>query len=193
MAGKTKRLKAFTLIEALAVISIIGILATLTVYVVSQAQRAGRDARRKADLTAVSLAFQARKDAETCSNPNDIGYYPGRDLVSGAREWVKVSELIGEVDCGPFSEYTTVIPEDPRDNIQSPYLFDLSREPPGSPSPVIGRHYRLAAKLERIISSQDRGELVRMNQVWVDTFGGLDYPIEEPIEEPNRYSYVIGN
>jgi len=179
----------FTLIEALAVISIIGILATLTVFTISQAQRYGRDAKRRSDLTAIALAFEARFEAETCSNAADRGYYPGRGLFQGTDEgWLTAASLLGLDDCGPFEDYLTFIPQDPAYNVQFPYLFDLSKEPPTAPV-FTGRHFRLAARLERPISSQERDELARMSRVWVETFGGSTFPLDPPKD----YSYFIGN
>lgn len=174
------RRSAFTLIEALSVIAIIGILATMTIYVVGNALSRGRDARRKSDLTAISLGFQARYDALTCSNPIDVAYYPGRNLNPSAR-WKKVSDLAGlNNDCGSFSEVLATIPQNPNDrNNDFPYRFDLSHE--GS---VVGKHYRLDAHLEKALTSQEQSDLDRMSNVWIGSFGGADLTL--------GYNYMIG-
>jgi general secretion pathway protein G len=56
--SKNKIQHAFTLIELLVVISIIGVLISLAVAGFSNAQRKGRDARRKEDLKAVQTALE---------------------------------------------------------------------------------------------------------------------------------------
>lgn len=58
-----RKASGFTLIELLIVISIIGILASLTVASFANAQAKGRDTRRKADLDALKKALElARQD-----------------------------------------------------------------------------------------------------------------------------------
>ncbi len=53
--------RGFTLIELLVVISIIGILAALLTSSYSQAQKQGRDAKRRGDLKAIQNAFEQYK------------------------------------------------------------------------------------------------------------------------------------
>lgn len=168
----------FTLIESLAVIAIIGVLASLSIYVASGVQKNSRDARRKSDLTAISLGFQARYEAKTCSDPSDVGFYPGRSLYS-AISWSAVSALANAGnDCGPFSEYLITIPTDPKSH--NSYIFDLSSESSG----LLAKHYRLSAILEKTPNNND---LARTMTIWHDSFGGANLP-------PNdSYNYVIGN
>lgn len=53
--------KAFSLIELLIVIVIIAILSTLIIYSVGNAQAKARDAKRKSDIKAISVALEAYK------------------------------------------------------------------------------------------------------------------------------------
>ena len=52
----TRFAKAFTIIELLVVISIIGILATIVLASLSTSRAKGRDARRVADMKSIQLA-----------------------------------------------------------------------------------------------------------------------------------------
>ncbi|MEK7171055.1 MAG: type II secretion system protein [Patescibacteria group bacterium] len=177
-------LAGFTLIEALAVISIIGILASLSMYAFTSATSRGRDARRKSDLTAISLGFQARFEAKTCSSSAEMGRYPGYDVLDGDH-WKPVSDLRGTSDgCGAFSEYLITIPTNPNDS-DGPftYLFDLSTE-----SGVIdGKHYRLTAKLEKTLNENELMDLARAKTIWHDSFEG------NLTQLPADYNYIIGN
>ncbi len=56
---KIKTNRAFTLIELLIVIGVIGILATVVVVNLSQAKSKSRDAERKADLASISRALES--------------------------------------------------------------------------------------------------------------------------------------
>ncbi len=77
---KTKH-GAFTLLEILVVISIIGILVVLGTAAYSTTQKKGRDARRKADIKAIQNGFEqyyAKNNAypATLAQANDLSIFP---------------------------------------------------------------------------------------------------------------------
>ncbi len=175
--------RGFTLIEALTVISIIGILASLGTFVVSSAQRQARDAKRRSDLTAIGVAFQARFESKTCSNAADLRRYPGYSNPDNSTEWHPVTELIqgGNTDtCGAFTEFLTIIPTDSKFDATYPYKFNLSNK-----DSQIGKHFRLATKLERTLTPEQVAERARNSRIWIGNFGGKVYP--------GSYTYFIGD
>lgn len=62
--------KAFTLLELLVVIGIIGVMMALATVAYSTAQRSGRDARRKQDMVAIQNALEQYYSANTFAYPN---------------------------------------------------------------------------------------------------------------------------
>lgn len=94
MNARTQRKGAFTLIELLIVITIIGILAVALIPRLTGGPARARDSQRKGDLqqVATALEFYAQDNG---------GLYP--DASSG---WTCVSGL-------PLSSYLTTIPKDP--------------------------------------------------------------------------------
>ncbi len=85
--------RGFTLIELLVVISIIGILAPFIVASFTSAQQKARDARRKADVDALTKALELAKSDSTGSR-----YYPAA---------ISVATLV-------TPGYIKAIPVDPR-------------------------------------------------------------------------------
>lgn len=176
--------RGFTLIEALTVIAIIGTLAAITSYVVVNAQRQARDAKRRSDLTAIGVGFQARFETQTCNSASRSRYpgFEGYDPSGGVAGWQLVSDLQSySDDCGAFTEFLSSIPTDPKFNANYPYQFNLSVEN-GS---IVGKHFRLRARLEKNLSTAQRDELNRLSRTWVANFGGRPYG--------NIYSYFVGD
>jgi|GEM_PF-3467226 len=180
--------RGFTLIEALTVIAIIGVLSTLTAFVITQAQRQARDATRKSDLTAIAVAFQSRYEVQTCSLAARR-HYPGYLDQENSDSWQPVSALANTSDdCGAFSEFLTTIPRDPRlgPNYNFPYRFNLASQP------ALGKHFRLKARLELEPNADQKAENCRLSQIWVTTFGGQPYDGCVPIGQAPAPTVVAG-
>ncbi|MBU1034033.1 prepilin-type N-terminal cleavage/methylation domain-containing protein [Patescibacteria group bacterium] len=90
---------AFTLLEILVVISIIGILVTLGTAAFSTAQKKGRDARRKADIKAMQNGFEQFYSRE--------GAYP-----------------TDQGEAGDVIIFPAGLPEDPKNT--SPYIYSIN-------------------------------------------------------------------
>ncbi len=161
--------RGFTLIESLAVIAIIGTLATLTTFVITSVQRSARDAKRKSDITAVAEGFEARYADKTCRNGVAVGHFPGQDLLSrstGVYEWGSITVLTTDSLCNPFSEYLGTIPTDPKSSQGRGYYFNLSEDL---------KHYRLAASLEKSLKSSEVSDLKKQSDNWINDNNGWSY------------------
>lgn len=98
--------KAFSLIELLIVISIIGILTGISIFAIQNARITSRDAKRKADLETIRSGFELfRAD---CGNYPPALPAPGDPLVGSCP--ASSSEYISSVpgDPIPSREYTYV-------------------------------------------------------------------------------------
>lgn len=93
--------KGFTLIELLIVITIIGILASLTFVSYSSAQERARDTKRKNDLEAIKKALELAKQDSTGAY-----YYPEDHLT---------------LDDDPNSPYIKILPTDPKTGVDYTY------------------------------------------------------------------------
>lgn len=181
--------RGFTLIEALTVVAVIGTLMTLVAYGVTQAQRQARDAKRKSDLTAISVSFQSRYQLRTCDSETAVNRYPGWSGYDHSnKDWPLVSSLTSYEDsCGPFSDFLSSVPTDPSNKAgqRSPgYIYDLSW--------VIGqegRHFRLGARLERQPGESTKAEICRLSDVWSNQLSGKPYPDCPSLSAQN---YFIG-
>ncbi len=101
--------RGFTLIELLVVIAIIGVLMGIGFAAFKQAQTAGRDAKRKADLAQIRAALEIYK--QTCENR-----YP-KSLNFG-QEW--------KSDCdanGVDEIYMAKLPQDPQNSSGYSYCY----------------------------------------------------------------------
>lgn len=177
--------RGFTLVEAMTTVAIIGILASIASYAALGARRSARDAKRKNDLTNISLAFQARYEDKTC--PTKI--YPGESVGKGA--WAAVKEIAGAADfCSTFSNYLKFTPTDPQDDQTFPYRFNLSTKE-GTVN-LSAKHYRLATQLEKPSLPGAKTELDRQSNSWENSFGGQPYDICDP-NTNICYNYFIGN
>lgn len=170
--------------------AVIGTLATLTTYVVTSAQKQARDAKRRSDLTAIGVGFQARFESQVCSAPADKQKYPGHGPWRNPNNdnWQSIADALrGYTDsCGAFSEYLSTIPSEPRYE-SLPYQFNLSCE-----NGVCGQHFRLRAHLEKSLSSDEVSTLTRQSLTWRNTFGGRKYEYDINDNFAN-YRYFIGN
>jgi general secretion pathway protein G len=94
--------KGFTLIELLVVISIIGVLAAVSIFGLSGARESARDARRKSDLELIKSGLELYRA--------DCNVYPSSITFDG--NW----DLIGTgtpTSCAIANTYITDVPTDP--------------------------------------------------------------------------------
>lgn len=102
----TKQRKGFTLVELLVVISIIGILTSISTVSVNLARKKARDAKRKADMSQVQLGLYLYYD--------DNGKFPQADMLpeNAAANWLSV--LVPHMDGTATSKYyIRLMPTDP--------------------------------------------------------------------------------
>ncbi len=95
--------KGFTLIELLVVISIIAVLVGISIFGLSGAREAARDARRKSDLESIRSGLELYK--ADCNN-----YPPSAGITFGT------GTLIGDntpSSCAAANTYISLIPNDP--------------------------------------------------------------------------------
>jgi general secretion pathway protein G len=116
----------FTLIELLVTISIIGVLAALSLFAIDGARKSARDSRRKADLESIRSALEIYK--------SDCNYYP--TLASPPS-----GQLVGDnstTACSVSNKYLTAFPTDPQSSTR---VYSYNR--------VSSTTYTLCAALEQ--------------------------------------------
>lgn len=113
--------KGFTLIEILVVISIVGILLTMSVIGLKGAQSSARDAERKADLEDMRSSFEIFRA--------DCGVYPAENEVTAG-------QILQKLCAGATNTYMSQIPTDPGRGTTR-YEYSVS-----------GSTYTICAKLE---------------------------------------------
>lgn len=118
-----KKADGFTLIELLIVISIIGLLAGLSLFALRGTRESARDARRKSDLEAIRSALEIYKA--------DCNRYPGSIAFGG--------NLVGDgTNCPATNVYIESVPDDILSGRN--YSYTPSGAPPAT--------YTLCAALE---------------------------------------------
>jgi len=185
---KSRRKRAMTIVEVMAVIAIFGMLVTIVTYSASQVQRQSRDAKRKSDLAMIALGLQARYDSKICP---DRGYYPDSSpsAVGGWIDAIHLNDaLVNDSTCG---QSLGMIPSDPRSPANNTgYVYSLSSKEGGIT--LSRKHYRLAAKLEKPLTGQEELQLDTMVATWKNSFGGATLPVSSVTGE-RLYNYLIGN
>ena len=129
---KNKTTKAFTLVELLVVISILGVLATLVAGNYRSAKFRGNDAKRKSDLKQIAIALEAFM--------NDYGVYPSASTYkimacpysTGVCDW----GVAGEEFTDGKTIYFKELPADP--STKQNYVYRL----------VSNQKFQLFTKLE---------------------------------------------
>lgn len=130
---KTKKLKnifAFTLIEVLITVSIIGLLASLTLVSFGGTQKAARDTQRKSDLKQYAAAL------ENFANANN-SLYPERPSTVAASSTLCDDLVI------------TTCPEDPKNSADASFEYKYQSDGSASTGDAVATKYVLWAKIEK--------------------------------------------
>lgn len=142
-----KKIRGFTIIELLIVILVIGCLATIGTFEYITQLKNNRDATRKTDLNAISVALDMFRNDQT--NPN-YQKYPN-SIDSHPKNPVTITQLRTE-GFGSYGGYLANISEDPLNasnpNIHYYYISDIK-----------GLAYKLSAQMEldQELSKNDGG------------------------------------
>jgi prepilin-type N-terminal cleavage/methylation domain-containing protein len=182
--------RGFTLIEALSVVSILGVLASLTVFAITQAQRQARDAKRKSDIATIAQGFEARYEDRYCTER----VYPGRKMPINTQDnkysWSELNSSVANNarldSCEkPLSSYLPTLPTD-----ENPYYFNLSTLDQKRNNPA--KHYRLTAALEKQLSETEQLTCKSQSSVWEVEFGGSPYGCADSANNIEQYNYYYG-
>ncbi|MCF7816022.1 MAG: type II secretion system GspH family protein [Candidatus Pacebacteria bacterium] len=104
--------RAFTLVEILIVMAVIGILSTIVMSNLQEGRKSARDSQRKSDLQQIQLAMRAYRDAESTSEHPS---FAAGDLIGDGLGFDSV-----------FSGYVTGNIKDPLDRDEYHYYYDSS-------------------------------------------------------------------
>lgn len=142
-----RKSRGFTLIELLIVISIIGILASLTLASYNGAQQKARDGVRKQDLAQVKRSLELAK-----SDCRSGAFYPYATTYANLKTFLQQGSAA--------NSYMNPVPDDPTNNGTSVYDYfavtnsDTTTCPPNVPGGATGNagstSYTLRAVLERV-------------------------------------------
>lgn len=154
-----KMRSGFTLIELLVVISIIGILAALSLASFTTAQKQARDTERKSDLV------QYQNSLEGYANKNN-SLYPARPDAAGASSATLCTDL-GLTGCS----------EDPKNESDATYSYKYQSNGTVSNGSATATKYVLWAKLEsatsyRVVCSDGKNGNITQS-TWVNPSAGV--------------------
>ncbi len=152
------RLSAFTLIEVLVVIAIIGILATVVLFNLSEARESGRVARAETELKSIEAAFKLYLQ-ETGSMPPGRdhcslcgwGGWSGSQNVDSQNLWYRTTNATPAIVPHVSSVIPARIPE--RDPWGRPYAYDNNFQVNGSSNPSIICSVGLNGRLDTWLTS----------------------------------------
>ena len=97
---------AFTLIEILIAISIIGVLLTLSFAGLQSSRSSARDAQRKSDIEDIRSSLEIYR--------SDCGSYPAQPL-----PWGSAIMGSGSGNCSASNTYMSKVPQDPQNNTKA--------------------------------------------------------------------------
>ena len=152
----------FTLIELLIVITIIGILASLTLASYGGAQQKARDGVRKSDLSQIKRALELAK-----SDCSGSAYYPNLGG-TGATAYNNLGAYLSDIDL----KYVSSAPKDPKDTAPNQYGYATSTTTTNKCPDASGNgtltvagadDYSLWAVLERTSDADGAGSRTRCN------------------------------
>jgi len=125
--------KAFTLVELLVVISIIGLLAAIALVSFTGSQKQARDTQRKSDIKQYQLALE--------NNANKVGgLYPQRPDGAGVLAWSTLCTDLSQTSC----------PQDPRYTKDNTFAYYYQSDGTISDGTAVAANYVLWAKIENV-------------------------------------------